>query len=692
MRRTGLLSLSITIWLALLSASSALAAQRVLGWGWHSGGEVSPVDVPTPVSGIEDPVSGAAGGYFNLVLLADGTVTGWGSGASGELGPNPAAVQHGPPIEGLSEVQAVAASNSTSYALLNDGTVKALGRGREGQLGNGTTTEAQSTPVEVSGLEDVKAIAGGGFHALALLEDGTVVQWGGWYKEEVGPTTPVAVAGLTNVKAIALGEHAAYALLEDGTVKAWGYNEDGALGTGAAPGKVLNATPTAVSGLTEVKAITAGGNSAVALREDGTVLDWGNNEDGKLGTGTYAASNVPVSVKGISEAKAVAMGPEMTLALLQDGSLHGWGGGGAAGTGEWGQFLTPVAVCGGTGVSAVFAGGHLSGTSETQQSSAFAFASPEPLCPRVQETKPGWGKPGTTVTLKGVNLDEVNSVLFGGSPASFTVKSPTEIRAVAPPGSGEVQITGTSLAGGFGPYGIDGPEGLFDYVEAPSFGRCVTSVEAEFSNNLCTTPGSGKGYEWDPLSKGGFASESKKPIVFETGGVKVSCKTETGTGALTSNKTAGSLVWTLAGCERLGQPCTSSGAPSGSIVTEALQGSLAIYKPGPKGNKVKDKAGLVISPVASGGPVAQFVCGGTSITIDGSVIGQLATNKQKPTLKLKFAVKKGAQEPSAIPGGPTAVLSASVGGGPEQATTLVGSVSVTIQRNTPVGVNTIAFD
>jgi hypothetical protein len=693
MRRTGLVSLSITIWLALFGASSALAAQRVLGWGSHSGSEASPKDVPTLLPDVEGAVSGAVGGEHSLVLLADGTVTGWGSAPYGQLGPNPSSVRHGASIEGLSGVQAVAASNGTSYALLEDGTVRAFGRGKEGQLGNGTTPEAQPTPVEVSGLEDVKAIVGGGFRALALLEDGTVVQWGGWYKGEAGPTTPVAVPGLMGVKAIALGEHAAYALLEDGTVEAWGYNEEGALGTGAPTGRSLMATPTAVSGLTEVQAIAAGGNSAVALREDGTVLDWGNNEDGKLGIGSYAASNVPVSVGGVTDAKAVAMGPVATFALLQDGSLLSWGGGPGAGAGEFGQHLTPVAVCGGTEISAVFAGGQGWNPPETQQTSAFSIGAPEPLCPRLEETKPGWGRPGTTVALKGINLEEVTSVLVGGSSASYTVVSPTEIQAVVPPGSGEVPITGTSLTGGFGSYGIEGSEGMFDYVEAPSFGRCVTSLEAEFSNTLCTTPAAGgKGYEWDPLATGGFASESKKSVVFETTGVKVTCKSETGTGALTSNKTAGPLVWTLVGCERLGQPCTSSGAPSGSIVTEALQGSLAIYKPGPKGNKVKDKAGLVVGPVAGGGPVAQFSCGGTSVVIDGSVIGQLGTNKQKPTLKLKFAVKKGEQEPSAIPGGPSVVLSASIGGGATQATTLTGALNVIVKKNLPVGVNTIAFD
>lgn len=46
----------------------------------------------------------------------------------------------------------------------------------------------------------------------------------------------------------------------------------------------------------------------------------------------------------------------------------------------------------------------------------------------------------------------------------------------------------------------------------------------------------------------------------------------------------------------------------------------------------------------------------------------------------------------AVSGGPSAVLSASVGGGAAQATTLTGAMNATVKKNLPVGVNTIAFD
>jgi len=52
-----------------------------------------------------------------------------------------------------------------------------LGFGANGQLGNGST-EQRNSPVQVINLSNVKAIAAGEFHSMALLNDGTVRAWG----------------------------------------------------------------------------------------------------------------------------------------------------------------------------------------------------------------------------------------------------------------------------------------------------------------------------------------------------------------------------------------------------------------------------------------------------------------------------------------------------------------------------------
>ena len=75
----------------------------------------------------------------------------WGSGHFGALGNGGTADATTPvAVSGLTGVAAIAVGNLYSCALLSAGTVKCWGFNNRGQLGNGTTTNS-STPVAVSG-------------------------------------------------------------------------------------------------------------------------------------------------------------------------------------------------------------------------------------------------------------------------------------------------------------------------------------------------------------------------------------------------------------------------------------------------------------------------------------------------------------------------------------------------------------
>jgi len=259
----------------------------------------------------------AAGSRHTLALLADGTVWAWGENDGGQLGDGTGdlstdPIDHiSPPVQviGIADVQAIAAAGTGSLALLADGTVWAWGSAVA------TNLSSSSTPLEVNNLANVQAIAAGGddfnSFSLALLANGTVWAWGQNDFGQLGDgttirrDTPVQVSGLTDVQAIATGQDHSLALLADGTVRAWGVNNNGKLGDGT---QIDRRTPVQVSGLANVQAVAAGNDHSLALLDDGTVWAWGDNYYGELGDGTKRERRTPVQVGGLANVQAIAAG------------------------------------------------------------------------------------------------------------------------------------------------------------------------------------------------------------------------------------------------------------------------------------------------------------------------------------------------------------------------------------------------
>lgn len=71
------------------------------------------------------------------------------------------------------------------------------------------------------------------------------------------------------------------------------------------------------------------------------------------------------------------------------------------------------------------------------------------MSPSITSLNPSSGTPsgGNQVTITGSGLTGAASVKFGSASAAFTVLSDTQIRAIAPPGSGTVQVTVTAPTG-----------------------------------------------------------------------------------------------------------------------------------------------------------------------------------------------------------------------------------------------------
>ena len=110
---------------------------------------------------------------------------------------------------------------------------------------------------------------------------------------------------------------------------AWGNNDFGQLGDGTYD--LGTSVPTQIGADNDWTAVAAGAYLSTAIKADGTLWAWGNNEVGRLGNGTNdQGTNVPVQV-GLDRDWVAVDNSKFdifegyTLALKTDGSLWSWG-------------------------------------------------------------------------------------------------------------------------------------------------------------------------------------------------------------------------------------------------------------------------------------------------------------------------------------------------------------------------------
>jgi hypothetical protein len=154
-----------------------------------------------------------------------------------------------------------------------------------------------------------------GICAMGVSHAGEVKAWG---LDRDGQVTNVPAG--SDYVAVAAGDAHGLALKSDGTIVAWGQNDDGECGVPAGT----------------YKAIGAGADFSLAVRADGTIAAWGYN-------GQRQVSSVPEG----NDFVAVDGGELFAVALKADGSIVAWG------NNRWGQVSDAPT---GTGFKAVVAG------------------------------------------------------------------------------------------------------------------------------------------------------------------------------------------------------------------------------------------------------------------------------------------------------------------------------------------------
>lgn len=282
-------------------------------------GHENPVFVPTLNPHLGSVKGLALGGLHSVALTSLGQVFTWGYGGFGALGHTVYTRELVPRlVEGSwsEKIKHIATSGTHTAAITESGELYTWGREEgDGRLGLGPgrgPDQAGGLPVpsKVKALEfPADAVACGGFFTLALTEQGQLWSWGANSNYElgrgdkVGGWKPKVVPIVENVRIvqIACGGYHSLALTEDGKVLSWGHGGHGQLGHSSIQNQKV---PTMIEALADERIISVacGGSSSAAVTETGKLYMWGNSKDSQLGVpGLPEIQPSPVEVNFLME-------------------------------------------------------------------------------------------------------------------------------------------------------------------------------------------------------------------------------------------------------------------------------------------------------------------------------------------------------------------------------------------------------
>ena len=274
----------------------------------------------------------STGNSISFVIKTDGTLWSWGYNAFGQLGHNDTLPRNFPAQVGTdTDWSAAFASTQFAAGIKTDGTLWAWGRNTYGQLGVGDDNDHEE-PTQVGTDTNWASAAVGDSHMIALKTDGTLWSWGVNNYGQLGQgdfgigterITPTQIGTATDWSAVSARNSQSFAIKFDGTLWAWGNNNQGQLGDGT--NTTQPNVPTQIGSDADWAVITAGMLHTLALKSDGTLWAWGFNYSGELGLGDNADRFIPTQVGTDTDWTSIAPGTNHSLALKSDGTLWACG-------------------------------------------------------------------------------------------------------------------------------------------------------------------------------------------------------------------------------------------------------------------------------------------------------------------------------------------------------------------------------
>ncbi|MDR3345619.1 MAG: hypothetical protein LBS73_00435 [Campylobacteraceae bacterium] len=347
---------------------------RVWATGWNHSGQLGlgnntdqdlfqPVIIKGLTSGAKI-VSISAGWEHSLALDSEGKLWATGFNDNGQLGLGDNTDKNlfqSVTFAGLNpnaKIVSISAGGRHSLALDSEGKLWAAGANDRSQLGlgdrDGQTSFQSVTFHELNSSTKIISIATGGYHSLALDNEGNLWATGDNYYGQLGLGDntdknlfqSVTFAGLSpnaKIVSISAGEYHSLALDSEGKLWASGANEHGQTGLGKeiAQNSFQSVTFHNLTSGAKITSLSAGQHHSIALDSEGGVWATGWNVDGELGLGNLneQTSFQSVTIAALSSSTkitSIATGSAHSLALDSKGKVWatGWSTYGQLGLGN----------------------------------------------------------------------------------------------------------------------------------------------------------------------------------------------------------------------------------------------------------------------------------------------------------------------------------------------------------------------